>query len=632
VFGGGRTYNRRVRRILLAEGHAPTREFVSRSLADAGFDVIVAQDPGQAYERYASHRPVAVVLGADFGDGSALAQRLRDADPRVLLVVIDKEHLGKARGLQAVLPLKANAYVANPTRKELVEKVQHLVHQSATAAAPLRGVALVLSRAPPARGDVTPGAIARMLHQIWRALSDGILVLGDRHAERRLFFLRGVPVAWQSEDPADGLVGWLAANGRLDGAQQAAALEGMASGLSPGAALIAAGVLEPGEPLKAALRAHLKAMVVRVVASKEGRWRFHPGRELSSEVHAVEVLPLQAILEGARAGLPAKHFADGLKAVMDAHPARAAEFQQVLPACALGAQDLRLALSLDGTGTTRAWLDARDRELQPALSLLWFLSLIQAVAFQDEPAELDAYAKARPRRKKPLPTDRAEALRQAALQILPGTYFHTLGVDIAADADEVDRAYREVAIRFHPDGFAEYDVGDLEDLLGAVQDKVTAAYRVLANDEKRRAYLAFLALKIELLGIRRPGLDLDAEIALKRGERALLARRNADAVQSLRAAVDQNPREPEYHAMLAFAELFDPVLPHAVRAQEAKRAARKALALAPNHPRATAVLALADEALGDTAEARKIVLAGLKAHPASEVLKRVLHRLNTPRA
>ena len=65
-----------------------------------------------------------------------------------------------------------------------------------------------------------------MLHQIWRALSEGILVLEEGGAERRLFFLRGVPVAYQSDDPADGLVGWLAASGRLDEAQRAHALEG----------------------------------------------------------------------------------------------------------------------------------------------------------------------------------------------------------------------------------------------------------------------------------------------------------------------------------------------------------------------------------------------------------------------
>jgi DNA-binding response OmpR family regulator len=621
-----------VHRILLAEGHVPTREFVSETLSAAGFEVVVASDAEQAYERFAAQRPAAVVVGADFAGGAAaFAQRLRAADARVLVVVTDEEHLGKARGLQALLPVKANAYVADPTKKELAEKIRHLLDQSASRAHALRGVGLVLSRSPAARGDVKVGDVARILHQTWRALSEGILVLEEGGRERRLMFLRGAPVAFQSDDPADGLVGWLAANGRLDEGQRAAALEGMAAGLSAGAALIAAGVLEHGEPLQAALRAHLKAMVLRAVAAKEGRWRFHPGAELASEVHAVELLPLQAILEGGRAGIPAKHFADALRGAMDAYPVRTAELQQLLPACGLSAQDLRLALSLDGRETTRAWLDGRPKELQAALSLLWFLSLVSAVSFQDEPAPAGAYGAAPPRRKRPLPADRAEALRQAALQILPGTYFHALGVDIAADAGEVERAYAEVAARFNPDGFAEYDAGDLEDLLGAVQDKVTAAYRVLSNDEKRRAYLSFLMLKFELTGTRRPGIDLDAEIALKRGERALLGRRNAAAIEALREAVERNPKEPEYHAVLGFAELYDPVLPLPERAQEARRAARKALTLAPEHPRATAVLALAEEALGDAGEGRRVVLAGLKEHPGSAVLKAVLHRLNTAR-
>ncbi len=623
-----------MRRILLAEGHGPTREFIAQSLTVAGFEVLVAEDPQQAYELYGSQRPAAVVMGADFAypGGAALAQRLRQVDPRVLVVVADKEHLGKARGLQAVLPMKANAYVADPTRRELVEKVQHLVAQTAAGNAPLRGAALVLARAPSARGDVKPGVVARLLHQIWRALSDGILVLDEGGKERRIFVMRGVPVAFQSPDAADSLVGWLAGNGRLDDAARAAALEGMATGLSAGAALIAAGVLEPGEPLQATLRAHLKAMVVRTIGAKEGRWRFHSGAEFASEVHPVEILPLQAVLDGARAGVPARHFADALKAVMEAYPVRTAEFQRLLPAAALSSPDLRLALALEGRATTRAFLDG-TKDLKEALSLLWFLSLIGAVAFHDEPATGDdPYASPARRKRKPLPTDRAEALRQAALQILPGTYFHALGVDIAASAQEIERAYHEVSSRFHPDGFAEYEVGDLADLLAAVQDKLTAAFRVLSNDEKRRAYLSFLLLKFELTGARRPGIDVDAEIALKRGERALLVRRNAEAVSAFTAAVEKNPKEPEYLAMLGFAELFDPVLPPTQRAAEAKRNARKALQLQPDHARAMAVLALAEQLTGDAAEARKIVLAALKAHPVNEVLKEVLHRLNRPAA
>jgi CheY-like chemotaxis protein len=619
-----------VRRILLAEGHAPTREFVTQSLGGAGFQVLAADDPRRAYELYAAERPDAVVLAADFGDdaATALAQRLREADPRVLVVVADKEHLGKARGIAAVLPMKANAYVADPTTKELLDKLQHLVQQRAPARPTLRGAALVLSRPPSAHGEVKPAVVARLLHQIWRAFAEGILVLEEPGKERTVFFLRGVPVAFQSGDPGDSLVAWMTASGRLDEAARATALEGMASGLSPGAALIAAGVLEPGEPLQAALRAHLNAMVARAVAQKEGRWRFHSGPEFAAEVHPVEILPLQSLLEGARAGVPARHFADALKAVMEAYPARTGEFPQLLPAAGLSSADLRLALGLDGRVTTREFLDAR-KDLKEALSLLWFLSLVGAVAFREEPAQGEgAYAKPPARKKKPLPQDRAEALRQAALQILPGTYFHALGVDIAADAAEVERAYHEVASRFHPDSFAEYEVGDLDDLLAAVQDKVTAALRVLSNEEKRRSYLSFLVLKMELAGARRAGIDVDAEIALKKGERALILRRNAEAVSALAAAVERNPREPEYHAMLGFAELFDPVLPRSQRAAEARKNARRALQLDPSHPRATAVLALAEELGGDLPEARKTVLSGLKEHPSSEVLKRVLFRLN----
>jgi CheY-like chemotaxis protein len=621
-----------VRRILLAEGHGPTREFVARALSDAGFEVDPAGDADGAYERYAAARPAAVLVAADLtGGAAALAGRLRAADAKVLVVALDKEHLGRALGLQAVLPLKANAYIANPTTRELVDKLQHLVAQSAGAQVGLRGAALVLSRAPTARGDVRPGSLARTLHQIWRALSEGVLVLGEGGTERRVFFLRGSPVAFQSGDPAEGLVGWMAASGRLDETQRAHAVEAMASGLSAGAALIAAGVLEPGEPLQAALRAHLKAMVLRVVAAREGLWRFHPGPEFAAEVHAIELVPLQLLLEGARAGLPARHFAETLKGVMDAYPARTAELQRLLPACGLSSLDLRLALSLDGKESTRDWL-GRQKDLLPALSLLWFLSLVSAVSFQEEAAAADPYGKEAPRRKRPLPADRAEALRQAALQILPGTYFHALGVDIAADGDEVERAFQEVSSRLHPDTFAEYDVGDLEDLLASVQDKITAAYRVLSNDEKRLSYLSFLLLKYELAGARAPGIVVQAEVALKRGERALLARMHSEAVQSLRAAVEANPREPEYHAMLAFAELFDPLLSATERLAEARRCAKRALGLAEGNPRATAVLALAAHAEGDLAEGRRLVLDGLKVHPGSAVLKAVLHRLNAPPA
>lgn len=614
-------------RILLAEAHAPTREYVAASLSQAGFDVVTAGDPQRAYELYAAERPDAVVLGADAGgQAAALARRLRDANPRVLLVVTDREHLGKPHGLPALLPMKANAYVPDPTRRDLVEKVQQLVAHRPAPVRP-RGMARVLARNPTSRGEVRPGVVPGLVHQVWRSVSAGILVLDGPSVARRVCFARGVPVMAHSDDPEESLLRWLRQAGRLPPAAHDAALEAMAGGLSPGAALIAAGVIEPGEPLQAVLTEHLQTLVLRTVAAREGRWRFHPGSEFLSDGPAIELPPLQVVLDGARLGMPAKLFADALKAVTEAYPVRTADFQQVLPAAALGSADLRLALSLDGRLTTREWLEARSAEMKDALSLLWFLSMVGGVAFREAPEAADAYGKAGPRRKRPLPPERGEAIRQAALRILPGTYLHALGVDLDADAAAVEQAYRTVASRFHPDGFAEYDVAELSDLLSAIQDKLTAAYRVLSDDQRRHAYLEYLLARLEQTGARRAGVDLEAERALKRGERALHRRRPGDAVFALREAVQRNAKEPEYLALLAFALLFDPQSGEE-GAQEARKLARRALALAPDHARASAALALAEEALGDVAEARKVTLAALNVHPQHEVLKRVLFRVN----
>jgi DNA-binding NarL/FixJ family response regulator/tetratricopeptide (TPR) repeat protein len=620
-----------VPRILLAEGHAPTRDFVAASLDQAGFEVAAVDDPARAYELYAAERPDVVVLGADgpAGPAARLAAWLRGADPRVLLVVIDREHLGKAFGLPALMQLKPNAYVSDPTRRDLVAKVQQLVAQAGERPRP-RGAARVLARAPAFHGEAKPGVVPRLVHQIWRSLSDGILVLEGAGPTRRVSFLGGSPVAARSDDPDESLLRWLAQSGRMDPAAHAAALENMAGGLSPGAALIAAGIAEPGEPLEATLRAHLRAVVIRAVAARADRWRFHAGGEFAGDGPTLQLQPLPLVLEGARLGMVPRSFHDALRAVTEAYPVRSGEFQQLLSALALSSSDLRLALTLDGRLDVKAWLAARPSELKEALSLLWFLSMIGAVEFQEAPAPETPYAAA-PRRRRALPLERAEAIRQAALQILPGSYFRALALDFAADSEEVERAYQAVASRFHPDGFAEYDLGDLEDLLAAIQDKLTAAYRVLADGEKRRAYQSFLLGRFELAGARRPGADLDAEIALKRGERALRARHHAAAVGALRQAVERSPKEPEYVAMLAFAELFDPVRAPEARAQEARRLARRAIGLAPDHVRATAALVLAEDALGDIAEARRLALAALRVHPQSEVLKRVLFRVNRVR-
>ncbi|MCM2334970.1 MAG: response regulator, partial [Anaeromyxobacteraceae bacterium] len=221
-------------RILLAEPHDATRAAVRDALAAHGHEVLMAPAGTDPADLFAAQRPDAVVVAADLPDAEGLARRLRQVEPRLLLLVADKDHLGQARGIQAVLPLRANAYVPDATGPELGEKLSLLLSQQAAARARLRGVPLLLSRTPAAQGEVRPGVVARLVHQIWRSLSEGVLVLSGDGPERRLFFQRGVPVAVESEDPAEALAGWLGEAGRLDDEARRAAEDFLAGGLTPG--------------------------------------------------------------------------------------------------------------------------------------------------------------------------------------------------------------------------------------------------------------------------------------------------------------------------------------------------------------------------------------------------------------
>src|SRR5918999_5977000 len=71
-------------------------------------------------------------------------------------------------------------------------------------------------------------------------------------------------------------------------------------------------------------------------------------------------------------------------------------------------------------------------------------------------------------------------------------YYATLGVDKKADADEIKKAYRKLARKYHPDVSKEKDAKE------RFQD-VSEAYETLKDSEKRAAY--------DQLGSYQPGQD-----------------------------------------------------------------------------------------------------------------------------
>ncbi|MBN1210210.1 MAG: DUF4388 domain-containing protein [Myxococcaceae bacterium] len=625
-----------VKTLLLAESHPPTLEHLTGVLAQAGYTVRAVSEPASAMEHFVAGNPDVVVVAVDLPrlEGVHLGQLIRNHSQggRVPIVAIDKGHLGKARGVAAVLGLKVNAYIPDPLKPgELVSRVDELVSAAQTVA-PVTGLQAMLARPAVTAGELKGYPLPELVHVLYRQRREGVLVVAYRDLTRRVFFARGGAVNYDSSARQDALPGFLLARGIVTEAQAEIVVQNLGSGLRIGAALADAGVEAAGEELLEILRDYTRDRLAQVVAMREGRFAFYAGDEFQREVATVEIPALAPILDGARRAIPLKAVAAPLRRYLGEYPVRSPEFSKDLPALGLDTDDLKIALQINGRLLLRDLLAHGRGDLRRAYSLLWFLQLTGAVTFSPTPVATEGAAFAvapeviAPRKRKPLPAELAASLREGAVKIITSSYFHSLGLDIAADMEAVERAYHEMGMKFHPDNYAEYDISELSDLLDSVQEKLSAAYRVLSVEEKRKAYLQYLLSKLEV-GNRVNSINVDAEILIRRGEIYLRRKDARMALQLFEEAVALNPREPEYYCYLAWATYHAALGPLQDRAKAAQKVLKRALSLNPSLERAQIIWAIIDNDLEDAPTARKKLLKVLELNPDSTLAKAALRKV-----
>jgi hypothetical protein len=559
--------------------------------------------------------------------GEHLAVRLRTLRDGAALQILalDRGHHGRARGVSSVLSLGVNAYVEDPMRfGELQEKLAGLVAAAARHAQELGGLPALLAQPALASGDLSGIPLPAYVFGLHREQRDGVLVIAHRELTRRVFLRAGAPVSYDSNAPRDSLLAHLGERGRLSEQQAAEVSRSLAQGLRIGAALAEAGVELEGVSLLETLRDYTREKVAEALGMPAGRWAFYQGGGFEQEIATVELPTLAVLLDCVRRAVPLKHLHQVLKQHLGHFPYRTASFAVELPSLGLSTSDLKIAMQANGRVRLRELLAHGRGDLREGATLYWLLALAGAIDFRETP-EGEGAETLPPRKRKALPQDITQALREEAVRIITGSYFRVLGLTIAADRAEVERAYREIAPRFHPDSYPEYDLSDVEDLLESVQEKLTASYKVLSNDEKRRAYLQFLLSRLEVP--RSAGVQADAEIALKRGEAALRRGEVTVARIAFERAVELNPREPEYYSFLAWATWLTEGQAPAQRAQAALRTLKKGLSLNPHLERAQVIHAIIEGEQGEHAHARRRLLKVLELNPSSVIAKAALRRV-----
>lgn len=605
-----------VKAVLVVEHHAATAESLRQALLRAGYGVRSARTPQEALALCASEPPDAVVLAADFPrhEGKSLGAlfRGRAEGKSIPLLAVDKGHLGPghAAGVRAVLEFRPDGYFPDGSRTDDI--LARLKAALGRAPAPPQPAAArppwaqTLERPPVQASSIGKDPLPDVLHAIWRLRRDGLLVVAAGQDVRRLFLLGGAPVAFDSDVPGEDFASHLERSGLMPPAEarRLAAMRGLGTWRL---ALQLAGGPLGAEAFEPAWAGYVRTRAASLLRLREGQCAFYAGAEFRGGIDLAVLPALAPVLDGARRLMTARDFAAALKGLGKRFPHRTPEFAGDLPALGLDVEDVKFALQLNGHFTTRELLAGAPGELHRRWSLLWFLRLTGDVAFA--PAALPAgevgvkapAVAALPRRLKRLEPGLVAELREGALQVITGSYFHALGLGIGADTAEVERAYAERVQRFHPDSYPDRDLSGLEDLFLTVQERLGAARRVLGSPERRRAYLAH---RVSRSGLRAADPVPEAEVELWRGHGAMLRGDWTAARRAFDLALALNPREPSYYPLAAWATWMAGPRPARERGVAALALLKKALAMDPELARAHLVAAVVELKLGETARAR----------------------------
>lgn len=209
-------------------------------------------------------------------------------------------------------------------------------------------------------------------------------------------------------------------------------------------------------------------------------------------------------------------------------------------------------------------------------------------------------------------------------------HFQVLGMSWQDPPEALRRAYFQLAKELHPDRYVA-EPPELQAVAADLFDKVRAAWEVLGDEEKRKAYIARTVhgeLSEEEKAMERVRAILDAEAAFRKGMAELRAGRLPAAHELFQKATEGMPEEHEFAAYAGYTTWKLNAARDEAAADEGARRLKAALDANEKLDGAWVLLGMVQAARGDHGGARKSFVTALKLKPSNPDAVREMKRLD----
>jgi len=625
------------RTVLCADDDRNLCRIMAKALTAEGYRVQTVHDGESALACFREQPPDLVLLDLLLPrrDGFSVLQAMRGSAGHAADVpaVIVSGCSRSPEYLERAETLRAAAFLTKPVPLEvLLEQVR-----KALGSAPAVGErsAPDPARRRSARGSRLQGSFAELpfpalLHQLHGLRANGVLLLRAGRRRKGVQFREGRAVAIRS-NLLDECLGNLLVRMRVidrDTLQESLRRMKRGDGLQ-GEILVAMEVLSESE-LVEALRYQTEEKLYEIFEWREGEFEFRrDARLVDASTLPTDRSPASIIVEGVRSRLPLEIVDRALRESAGATVVTGEipfyRFQDI----GTGATHRGLLERLGRGVAMRELLDAEEAERRALYGFL-MAGLVElrgsgatpgrgvsgagpdgpsprTAASSPSPAQAVRREPPRPRRTEPDDAGVRAELAAMAERMRGRNFFEILGVSGTADDGQVRRAYVDLAKRTHPDRYSGCSEA-VRRLAEEVFGLVSQAHERLAEERGREDYRAELARgEREAEALEEGRRALAAEQVFQRGEAALRAKRHTDAYEAFRQAVELYPEEGEYLALLGWTRyLTEPDDPRA--RSEARRALKRAAALAPDSEKPYLFLGLLCKGIGRIEQAERMFL------------------------
>lgn len=428
----------------------------------------------------------------------------------------------------------------------------------------------------PDEGALDALGVARLLAEAWSVRRSGVLRVAAGKRERLITLQEGSPIAVETSGETDRLAQALERAGHISAHDRRRVEQFAADRGCPQISAVLGLKLVESAALYQAVRAEARQQIAECFEWQSGFFQWGPARSApAAHAKPFDVLSLIQTQLPLRWGNE-RLFA-AVVAIADQRPDVSPRLRRVaLQLAEAGPMAARAVAALDGTRPLGKILGeaAGDPLAASTLFTLWHAGILRnersagarattpadALEFEVEIAT-EASVAVGPTSDAPAtgpdpaaPLDaEAQSLRDEIERLAANLgkldHYAVLGLESDAQAGVVKKAYFKAAKRFHPDSLARKGLAGLEDKAARVFARVSEAFEILTDPDKRAAYDRGASSEPEIDTARLA----QAETSFRKGEILLKMGNFQGALEYLQPAVDLWPEEPAYQSALGWA-------------------------------------------------------------------------------